>query len=273
MGPVRGGRALTGFTWGVLAFLYLPIVGMLVSSFNAAPMGVRWGGTSGKWYAALGADFVDHVTDRRSVPIFTALGKSVLVAVFVSIASVVVGTAGAWLLHRHKFRASRALATVLSLPLVVPDVILGVSLLILFRTLHVELGLTTVVLAHMTFCVPFVLAAVRARLAGLDPALEEAAIDLGATPFQAFAHVILPSLMPAVVSSALLCFALSMDELVVTYFTSGPSAQTLPVVMFGMAKVGASPSLNALATLLVAATAVIVVSMERFRKKEESADA
>ena len=240
----------------------------MVSSFNAAPMGVRWGGASTKWYAMLGTDFADHLADRRSVPIFAALSKSLIVAIFVSVASVVVGTTGAWLLHRHRFKASRALATVLSLPLVVPDVILGVSLLILFRTLHVELGLFTVVLAHMTFCVPFVLAAVRARLAGLDPSLEEAAIDLGASPLQAFAHVILPSLMPAVVSSGLLCFALSMDELVVTYFTSGPAAQTLPVVMFGMAKVGASPLLNALATLLVAATAVIVVSMERFRKNE-----
>lgn len=265
---MRGRRVLNGFTAGVLAFLYLPIVAMMVSSFNAAPMGVRWGGTSTKWYAALGTDFADHLADRRSVPIFAALSKSLVVALFVSVASVVVGTAGAWLLHRHRFKGGRSLVTVLSLPLVVPDVILGVSLLILFRTLHIELGLTTVVLAHMTFCVPFVLAAVRARLAGLDPALEEAATDLGATPLQAFMHVILPSLMPAVVSSALLCFALSMDELIVTYFTSGPAAQTLPVVMFGMAKVGANPSLHALATLLVAGTAALVVSIERFRKKE-----
>lgn len=265
--------ALRGFTAIVLAFLYVPIVAMMVSSLNAAPMGVRWGGTSTRWYAALFADFFAYVMGRRSIPLFTALTNSLLIAAAVSTASVIAGTAGAWVLHKHRFLASGSLTTVLSLPLVVPDVILGVSLLILFRTLHLQLGFSTVILAHMTFCMPFVVASVRARLAGLDPSLEEAAMDLGATPFQAFRHVVLPSLMPAVVSSALLCFALSMDELIVTYFTSGPASQTLPLVMFGMAKVGASPTLHALSTLLVVATATLIVSLEWFSKEEGAAHA
>ena len=139
---------------------------------------------------------------------------------------------------------------------------MGVSLLILFVSLKMELGFATTIIAHTTFCFPFVLVAVQARLAGIDPHLEEAALDLGARPWQAFWFVIVPFLMPAIIAGALMSFALSVDEYIVTFFTVGPQAQTLPLKIFGMVKTGLNPQLNALSTLFVAATVLLVIARE-----------
>ena len=143
--------------------------------------------------------------------------------------------------------------------MVIPEILMGVSLLIFFATAHVTLGFATVIISHVTFCFPFVLVAVQARLAGLDPSLEEAAMDLGATPFQAFRLVVVPYLMPAIISGALMSFTLSMDELIVTYFTYGPSSVTLPIKIFGEVKKGLNPMLNAISAIFIVATAVLVV--------------
>jgi spermidine/putrescine transport system permease protein len=147
-----------------------------------------------------------------------------------------------------------------------PEIVMGVSLLVWFAALSVPLGFATVIVAHVTFCFPFVLLAVQARLAGLDPALEEAALDLGATPLRAFWLVIVPTLRPAIVAGGLLAFTLSMDEVIVTYFTASPASATLPLRIFGMAKVGLNPMLNALSALFIAGTIAIVLFSERLRK-------
>ena len=179
------------------------------------------------------------------------LKNSLIVATATTLLSVVLGTAGGWLLYRYRYRGSSLLETLVFLPMIVPEVILGVSLLILFVTIGLQLGYTTIVISHVTFCFPFVMAAVQARLAGLDPSLEEAALDLGATPLQAFTKVLVPYLMPAIVSGALMAFTLSLDELIVTYFTASAGTRTLPLEIFGRVKKGLDPSLNAISTVFI----------------------
>ncbi len=183
---------------------------LVLFSFNQSKLNIVWTGFTFDWYASLWSDTV----------LVRALQNSLIVAVFTTLISLVLGTAGAWLLYRYRYRAAALLETLSFLPMIVPEVILGVSLLILFVTIGLQLGYTTIVISHVTFCFPFVMASVQARLAGLDPALEEAALDLGATPLQAFTKVLVPYLMPAIVSGGLMSFTLSLDELIVTYFTA-----------------------------------------------------
>jgi spermidine/putrescine transport system permease protein len=155
--------------------------------------------------------------------------------------------------------------------MVMPEVLMGVSLLVLFvQFLNLPLGFTTLVIAHTTFCFPFVLVGVQARLQGLDPFLEEAAMDLGATPVQAFWRVIVPYLMPAIVSGALMSFTLSLDEYIVSVFTTGSQSQTLPLKVYGMAKVGLNPQLNALSTLFIAATFAFAVAGQFLGSRKNS---
>src|SRR5262249_40606540 len=151
------------------------------------------------------------------------------------------GTGGAWLCYRYRFQFLRSIRAMILVPMLIPEIIMGISLLIVFTMARMELGFTTVIISHVTFCFPFVMVAIEARLSGLDPSLEEAAMDLGATPMQAFVKIIVPYLLPAIISGALMSFTLSLDELIVTYFTTGPQSATLPIKIFGMAKVGLDP--------------------------------
>jgi spermidine/putrescine transport system permease protein len=151
--------------------------------------------------------------------------------------------------------------------MIIPEVVMGVSLLILFVVIGLDLGYWTIIISHVTFCFPFVLVAVQARLAGLDPALEEAAMDLGATPARAFLGVIVPYLAPAIVSGALMSFTLSFDELIVTYFTASAGTRTLPLEIFGRVKKGLDPTLNAISTVFILATVVLVVATELLNRR------
>lgn len=245
-------------TWTVLvlAFLYLPIAVLVAYSFNTSRLNILWEGFTLRWYEELWSH----------APLMEAAKNSLIVAVITTVLSVGLGTLGAWLLHRHRFRGARAVQTLVSVPIMMPEIVMGVSLLVLFTTVALPLGFTTVIIAHVTFCFPFVLLAVRARLAGLDPALEEAALDLGATPLRAFWLVIVPALRPAIVTGALLAFTLSMDEVIVTYFTASPGAATLPLRIFGMAKVGLNPMLNAFSAIFIVATVAVVLFSERLKK-------
>ena len=250
-------RLLGGWTVVVLIFLYLPIALLVAYSFNASRLNILWGGFTFRWYAQA----------FRDQPLVAALNNSLIIAVFTTILSVPLGTAAAWVLYRYRLRLNRAVDTLAMVPVVIPEVIMGISLLIFFAWVQISLGYTTVILSHVTFCFPFVMVAVRARLAGLDPALEEAAMDLGATPLRALISVIVPFLRPALISGALMAFTLSMDELIVTFFTCGPGAVTLPVKMYGMAKVGMSPSLNAISTVLIVATAAMMAVADLVRRR------
>lgn len=244
----------TGF---VMLFFYLPIAVLVLFSFNESKLNIVWTGFTFDWYASLWHDTV----------LVRALKNSLIVAVFTTLISLVLGTAGAWLMHRYRFRAASVLETLSFLPMIVPEVILGVSLLILFVTVGMQLGYTTIIISHVTFCFPFVMASVQARLAGLDPALEEAALDLGATPLQAFTKVLVPYLMPAIVSGGLMSFTLSLDELIVTYFTASAGTRTLPLEIFGRVKKGLDPSLNAISTVFILVTVAALAITEVVRRR------
>jgi spermidine/putrescine transport system permease protein len=241
----------------ILLFFYLPIAVLVLFSFNQSKLNIVWTGFTLDWYTSLWYDTV----------LVRALQNSLIVAVFTTLISLLLGTAGAWLLHRYRYRAASVLETLAFLPMIVPEVILGVSLLILFVTIGIQLGYTTIVISHVTFCFPFVMASVQARLAGLDPALEEAALDLGATPLQAFTKVLVPYLMPAIVSGGLMSFTLSLDELIVTYFTASAGTRTLPLEIFGRVKKGLDPSLNAISTVFIVVTVLALLITEVVRRR------
>jgi spermidine/putrescine transport system permease protein len=197
---------LGAWTAAVFVFLYLPIVVLVVYSFNVSRLNIVWEGFTLKWY--------EQVWNHG--PLMRALKNSLMIASITTVASVVIGTGGAWLLHRYRFRGARSIQTLVGVPMMMPEIIMGISLLVFFATIGLNLGFITVIIAHVTFCFPFVLIAVQARLAGLDPSLEEAALDLGATPLRAFWLVIVPCLRPAIVSGAMMAITLSMDEVIVT---------------------------------------------------------
>jgi spermidine/putrescine transport system permease protein len=250
-------RLLATWTGFVFLFFYLPIAILVLFSFNQSKLNIVWTGFTLDWYAALWRDSV----------LVRTLKNSLVVAGATNLLTVVLGTAAGWLLYRYRYRGSALLETLVFLPMIVPEVILGVSLLILFVTIGFQLGYTTIVISHVTFCFPFVMAAVQARLAGLDPSLEEAALDLGATPFQAFTKVLVPYLMPAIISGALMAFTLSLDELIVTYFTASAGTRTLPLEIFGRVKKGLDPSLNAISTVFVGITVLAVFLTEALRRR------
>jgi spermidine/putrescine transport system permease protein len=248
----RINRLLGAWTLGVMAFLYLPIAVLVAYSFNASRLNVLWEGFTFRWYGALWHDAV----------LRQSLDHSLIVALAATIVSVALGTGGAWLLYRYRFPAARLTMTLVLIPMIIPEVIMGVSLLMLFVTIGLELGYATIIISHVTFCFPFVMVAVQARLAGLDPALEEAALDLGAPPATTFRLVLVPYLMPAIVAGALMAFTLSIDELIVTYFTASAGTRTLPLEIFGRIKKGLDPTLNAISTLFILSTVAVVLAME-----------
>jgi len=254
-------RAFFG-TWtiGVFLFLYLPILLLVVYSFNDSKLNLIWVGFTTKWYGAL---FQNEVLLR-------AFKNSLIVAGATTALSVFLGTTAAWLLYRYRFPAQQLIGLLIFIPMVMPEVLMGTSLLVLFVNLGIPLGYGTLIIAHTTFCFPFVLVGVQARLQGLDPALEEAAQDLGATPLKAFWLVIVPYLMPAIVAGALMAFTLSFDEYIVTIFTSGAESQTLPLKVYGMVRVGLNPQLNALSTHFIGITALLVIGSQFFTRKKNT---
>lgn len=249
-----------GWTIAVFAFLYIPIFLLVLYSFNDSKLNLYWAGFTTKWYGLLLGNEV----------LLRAFKNSLIVAASTTVLAVFIGTSAAWLLYRYRFPAQQMLGLLIFIPMVMPEVLMGVSLLVLFVSLGIPLGYTTLIIAHTTFCFPFVLVGVQARLQGIDPSLEEAALDLGATPLKAFWLVIVPYLMPAIVAGALMTFTLSFDEYIVTVFTSGADSQTLPLKVYGMVRVGLNPQLNALSTLFIGATAVLVIASQIFTRKKST---
>ncbi len=245
----------------VFAFLYIPILLLVLFSFNASKLNIRWEGFTTQWYHAL----------FSNKTLVVAFQNSLIVACATTVLATTLGTIGAWMLYRYRFPFQRAIGLLIFVPMVMPEVLMGVSLLVLFvQLLNIPLGFTTLVIAHTTFCFPFVLVGVQARLQGIDPFLEEAAMDLGATPAQAFWKVIVPYLMPAIVSGALMSFTLSLDEYIVSVFTTGAQTQTLPLKVFGMAKVGLNPQLNALSALFILGTMGIVICSQLISRRKNT---
>jgi putrescine transport system permease protein len=249
-----GAAVLTALIFGY-AFLYAPIAVLIAYSFNDSRLVTVWGGFSLRWYAALFAN------DRMVEAAWLSLRIAAVSATF----AVILGTAAAVALVRFgRFRGRSVFSAMLLAPLVIPEVVTGLALLLLFVWLQGVLGwpsrrgAVTIAIAHVILSVAYVTVVVRARLVRLDPDLERAATDLGARPFAAFRQVTLPLLVPALGAGWLLAFTLSLDDLVVASFVSGPGASTLPIVVFSSVRLGVTPEVNALATLLVAFVAMAI---------------
>jgi len=242
----------------VMAFFYLPILILVANSFNPARFSSRWQGFSLVWYRRL----------FESPEIWQALKNTLIIAVSVTAVAVVLGTAAAYALHRYgASRLQKVHYTLIYQPLVVPEILMGISLLMAFVAAGVPLGLFTIFLAHVTFCVSFVAMTVLGRLQDFDFSIIEAARDLGASPWQSARKVLLPVLMPGIVAGALLAFTLSIDDFVITFFVAGPGSTTLPLRIYSMIKYGAPPMINALSTLLLAVTFTAVLASQRLAKR------
>jgi spermidine/putrescine transport system permease protein len=241
-------------TWLVLAFFYLPIGVLILNSFNGSRFGTTWQGFTFKWY--------ERLLEREDL--WAALVNSLQVAAIASIGAMILGTCAAFALHRHRSRLQTAHELLITMPLVLPEILMGMSLLLLFVSLGVRLSLITVTIAHVTFCISYVTLVVQARLQDFDFQIVDAARDLGASRFQAFSKVLLPLLAPGILAGGLLAFTLSIDDFVVTFFVKGPGADTLPVVIYSMIKKSREfPVINALSTLLLIATFLAVWASQR----------
>lgn len=269
-------RRIGFLSWALLfgyAFLYVPIALLIVFSFNESRLVTVWSGFSTKWYAEL----------LHNDALLSAAGLSFQVAAVSATLSVLLGTcAGLALTRFGRFRGRTLFGGMITAPLVMPEVITGLSLLLLFVAMEQWLGwpdgrgVTTITIAHTTFTMSYVAVVIQSRLAGMDGSLEEAAMDLGARPAKVFFVITLPLIAPALVAGWLLAFTLSLDDVVVASFVSGPGSTTLPMVIFSSVKFGISPQINALATLmvLVVATGIFIAStvmarQERQRKRDE----
>ncbi len=238
------------------AFLYIPILSLIIFSFNKSRLVTVWAGFSTQWYGKLFAD----------PQILGAAWISLKIAFISASLAVVLGTLAALVLVRfRRFHGKNLLGAMIVAPLVMPDVIIGLSLLLLFVAMEAMFGwpagrgLTTIIIAHTTFCMAYVAVVVQSRLVDMDESLEEAALDLGAKPARVFFDVTLPLISPALVSGWLLSFTLSLDDLVIASFTSGPGASTLPMVIFSKVRLGVSPDINALATIIIVMVAIGVL--------------
>lgn len=234
---------------GVLLFLYVPLAVLFAFSFNDSKYSIAWKGFTLKWYEAL----------LNNQQLLDAALNSLLLAVIAATIATVIGTLGAIAMYRYRFRGRASLAGMLYVLLLTPDIVLAISLLCLFILLGISLGFTSLVLSHVTFCLPFTIVTVYARLSGFDNRILEAARDLGASEFTAIRRVLLPLAMPAMVAGWLLSFTLSLDDVVVSYFVSGPEFEVLPLKVYSMVRLGFKPEVNALATLLFAFSLLIVL--------------
>ena len=252
-------RLLTANLWLVFFFFYAPIIVLVIFSFNSSRYVSQWEGFSLAWYAKLFADEA----------IGLALRNSLIVGGISTIISTIMGTLIAVGMERFRFRGQTALDSVLYLPIIIPDIAMAVMLLLFFVQaanvlgplgLRFSLGLTTIILAHVAFNISYVAVVVRARLAGFDKALEEAASDLYANEWDTFRYVTLPLIMPGILGGALLAFTLSLDDFVITFFTSGPGSTTLPLHIYSMVKTGITPEINALSTLMLLSSIVLVLT-------------
>lgn len=241
----------------VLVFFYLPIIILIVNSFNTARFSSSWQGFTLDWYAKL----------FHSPEIWLSVRNTLIIAVSSTAVSLVLGTAAAFALHRYAgSRLQQVHYTLIYTPLVVPEILMGISLLMAFVAAGTELGLFTIFLAHITFCVSYVAMVVLARLQDFDFSLIEAAQDLGASWWQSTRKVLLPLLVPGLAAGGLLAFTLSVDDFVITFFVAGPGSTTLPLRIYSMIKYGNPPMINALSTLLLAVTLTAVIASQKLAR-------
>ncbi|SKA72915.1 spermidine/putrescine transport system permease protein [Clostridium sp. USBA 49] len=244
-------KGLFGKIYGfiIYMFLYIPIIVLIAFSFNNSKFNAVWNGFTLKWYKSL----------VHNTGILEAVKNSLIIAIVSTIISVMLGTLAAIGMYKHNFKGKSIIDSMLYIPLVIPEIVLGISLLAFFSMIDIPMGTVTLILAHVTFSVSYVIAVVRARLDGFDKSLEEAAMDLGASPSKVFFKVTLPIIMPGVIAGGLLAFTLSLDDMIISFFVAGPNSTTLPLKVFSMVKFGVTPEINALSTIIMVFTLSIVI--------------
>lgn len=252
----------------ILLFLYGPIVVLMLFSFNATRSVAHWEGFSLEWYQRL----------FENGPLLRAARNSLVIALITTVVSTIFGTMTALGMDRHRFRMRSSFDVVLYLPIVIPEIVMGISLLLFFNlalfplaefvvSTRPTLGLGTITIAHIAFCIPFVYVIVRARLAGFDRTLEEAARDLGANEWNTFRRITFPLLLPGILGGALIAFTLSLDDFLVTVFTAGTASPTMPLYIYSLVRRGVTPEINALSTVLLAASmGLVIVSLALQRR-------
>ena len=244
----------------VMLITYLPLLIVVVFSFNDSKLTVGWKGFTLKWYEAL----------FRDAALMEALGNSILLGVLSCLFAAVIGTLGAIGMARVHFKTKGMMEYMSTIPMIVPEIILAMAFMAFFSTLNLPFGMVTLVISHTAFCIPYVFMMVKARLVGIDKSLEEAARDLGASPARTFWDITLPLILPAVLSGCILAFAMSFDDVVISIFVTGPTLSTLPIKVYTQLKTGVTPEINALCTmiLLVVIAGLFLYSFLTAEKKE-----
>ena len=236
------------YTVFAYSFIYVPILILIIFSFNTQKLNLHWEGFTLNWYKVL---FQDQ-------QIWLATRNTLMIAAIATLVTTVIGTMAALAMHRYRFPLYSSSETLMYIPIVIPEVVMGISLLVFFVLIHFALGLVTITLSHIAFDIPFVALVVRARLHGYDNAIDEAAMDLGANELTTFWRVTLPTIMPGVLSGAMLALTLSLDDYVITYFTAGPGSTTLPLRVYSMVRFVVTPEINALSALWVLIVFVVL---------------
>ena len=252
----------SAYAWLIYIFLYLPIAVVVLFAFNSNSNNIKFTGFSLQWFGKLVQD----------ASLLGSFGNTIIIAVSSTIVSTIIGTLAAVGMWRYKFKGKGFIDALLYIPVVIPEIILGISLLSLFSLSHVPMGLLSLIMAHITFSVPFVVFTVRARLFGFDRSIEEASMDLGANRIKTFINVTLPVIFPGVISGALLAFTLSIDDVIISSFTAGPATTTFPIKVMELIRSGITPDVNALTVLILLATAclVIITQIGNFKKKKQN---
>ncbi len=242
----------------VYLFLYLPIIVLIANSFNENKFGIKWGGFTTKWYHAL----------MNNDSLMQAAWHSINVAVFSATAATLIGSLTAVALFRYQFKGKKVVSGMLFVVMMSPDIVMAISLLALFLVMGAKLGFFTLLIAHITFCLPFVVVTVYTRLNGFDVKMLEAAKDLGAGEWVILKKIILPLAKPAVAAGWLLSFTLSLDDVIISSFVTGPTYEILPLKIYSMVKVGISPEVNALATVMLVVSLVLVVASQLLAREK-----
>ena len=246
----------------IFIFMYAPIATLVVLSFNASKTRAKWGGFTTKWYTQL----------FSNSEIMQALYNTLLIALLSAVFATLIGTIAALSIQGMKKKSRAVLMSITNIPMLNAEIVTGISLMLLFLTFKARFGFITILLSHITFNIPYVILSVMPRLTQLNPSVYEAALDLGASPWQAFFKVVFPDLLPGVMSGFLMAFTMSLDDFIISYFVAGATSQTLPIVIFSMTRRKVSPEINALSTILfvVVLTVLLLVNLYDTKREKEN---
>ena len=246
------------FLYLVFAFLFLPIIVLIIYSFNSSSMNIIFENFTFDWYSKL----------FQNSDLLESFINTLIVASVSTIISTIIGTISAYGLYKYDFPGKNIINGLIYVPIVIPEIVLGISLLSIYTLMELELSLFTIILSHIAFSIPFVIVSVRSNLTNDIKVLEESAKDLGASNFVIFKKIVLPTIMPAIISGATLAFTLSLDDVVISYFTAGPGSNTLPLYIYSMIKTGITPDVNALSTLMMLVVFTILISITLYQSRK-----